>query len=70
MPLTTFKSHSRQQQGGATIAGPIKKKKKKLPLRGIDLDYFHAPMLLEFLDNMMQVVRKLEDYPLLQATTP
>ncbi len=51
----TFKPHSRQQQGGATIGGPIKKNKVFF-FAGFDQHYFHVPDVVEFLDGTMQVV--------------
>ena len=51
----TFKPHSRQQQGGGTIGGPIKKNKIFF-FGGFDQHYFHVPDVVEFLDGSMQVV--------------
>ncbi|MFZ0318375.1 MAG: TonB-dependent receptor [Candidatus Sulfotelmatobacter sp.] len=51
----TFKPHSRQQQGGGTIGGPIKKNKIFF-FAGFDQHYFHVPDVVEFLDGSMQVV--------------
>jgi carboxypeptidase family protein/TonB-dependent receptor-like protein len=51
----TFKPHSRQQQGAATVGGPIKKNKIFF-FAGFDQHYFHVPDVVEFLDNTMQVV--------------
>ena len=51
----TFKPHSRQQQGGATIGGPIRKNKIFF-FAGFDQHYFHVPDVVEFLDGTMQVV--------------
>jgi hypothetical protein len=51
----TFKPHSRQQQGGATLGGPIKKNKIFF-FAGFDQHYFHVPDVVEFLDNSMQVI--------------
>jgi hypothetical protein len=54
-PMMTFKPHSRQQQGGGTIGGPIKKNKIFF-FGGFDQHYFHVPDVVEFLDGSMQVV--------------
>ena len=51
----TFKPHSRQQQGGGTIGGPIKKNKIFF-FAGFDQHYFHVPDVVEFLNGTMQVV--------------
>jgi hypothetical protein len=51
----TFKPQSRQQQGGATIGGPIKKNKIFF-FAGFDQHYFHVPDVVEFLDGSMRVV--------------
>ena len=51
----TFKPHSRQQQGGATIGGPLKKNKIFF-FAGFDQHYFHVPDVVEFLNGTMQVV--------------
>src|SRR5580692_9412292 len=51
----TFKPHSRQQQGGGTIGGPIKKNKIFF-FAGFDQHYFHVPEVVEFLNGTMQVV--------------
>jgi len=51
----TFKPHSRQQQGGGTIGGPIKKNKIFF-FAGFDQHYFHVPNVVEFLNDTMQVV--------------
>jgi hypothetical protein len=53
-PMMNFKPHSRQQQGGATIGGPIKKNKIFF-FGGFDQHYFHVPDVVEFLDGTMQV---------------
>ena len=50
-----FKPHSRQQQGGGTIGGPIKKNKIFF-FAGFDQHYFHVPDVVEFLNGTMQVV--------------
>jgi hypothetical protein len=54
-PFMTFKPHSRQQQGGATLGGPLKKNKIFF-FAGFDQHYFHVPDVVEFLDGTMQVV--------------
>lgn len=51
----TFKPHSRQQQGGGTIGGPIRKNKIFF-FAGFDQHYFHVPDVVEFLNGTMQVV--------------
>jgi hypothetical protein len=51
----TFKPHSRQQQGGGTVGGPIKKNKIFF-FAGFDQHYFHVPDVVEFLNGTMQVV--------------
>jgi hypothetical protein len=51
----TFKPHSRQQQGGGTIGGPIQKNKIFF-FAGFDQHYFHVPSVVEFLNGTMQVV--------------
>ena len=50
-----FKPHSRQQQGGGTIGGPIKRNKIFF-FGGFDQHYFHVPDVVEFLNGTMQVV--------------
>jgi hypothetical protein len=50
-----FKPHSRQQQGGGTVGGPIKKNKIFF-FAGFDQHYFHVPDVVEFLNGTMQVV--------------
>jgi hypothetical protein len=54
-PFLPFKPHSRQQQGGATLGGPIKKNKIFF-FGGFDQHFFHVPNVVEFLDGSMQVV--------------
>src|SRR5277367_4617938 len=54
-PFMTFKPHSRQQQGGGTIGGPIKKNKIFFFGR-FDQHDFLVPDVVEFLDGSMQVV--------------
>jgi hypothetical protein len=51
----TSKPQSRQQQGGFTIGGPIKKNKIFL-FAGFDQHYFHVPDVVEFINGSMQVV--------------
>ena len=58
----TFKPHSRQQQGGATLGGPIKKNKIFF-FAGFDQHYFHVPNVVEFLDGTMQVVPQAGNGP-------
>jgi hypothetical protein len=50
-----FKPHSRQQQGGGTVGGPIQKNKIFF-FAGFDQHYFHVPDVVEFLNGTMQVV--------------
>jgi hypothetical protein len=50
-----FKPHSRQQQGGATLGGALKKNKIFF-FGGFDAHYFHVPDVVEFLNNTMQVI--------------
>src|SRR6202050_3923918 len=50
-----FKPHSRQQQGGGTVGGPIKKNKIFF-FAGFYQHYFHVPDVVEFLNGTMQVV--------------
>jgi len=50
----TFKPQSRQQQGGATLGGPLKKNKIFF-FAGFDQHYFHVPDVVEFLNGAMQV---------------
>jgi len=47
--------HSRQQQGGGTLGGPLKKNKIFF-FGGFDAHYFHVPNVVEFLNNTMQVI--------------
>jgi hypothetical protein len=54
-PFVSFKPHSRQQQGGGTVGGPIKKNKIFF-FAGFDQHYFHVPDVVEFLNGTMQVV--------------
>jgi hypothetical protein len=54
-PFMTFKPHSEQQQGGATLGGPLKRNKVFF-FAGFDQHYFHVPDVVEFLDNSMQVI--------------
>src|ERR1700678_3281196 len=54
-PFLTFKPHSRQQQGGATLGGPIKKNKIFF-FGGFDQHFLHVPNVVEFLAGSMQVV--------------
>src|SRR5580700_9122637 len=54
-PFVGFKPHSRQQQGGGTLGGPIKRNKIFF-FAGFDQHYFHVPDVVEFLDGSMQVV--------------
>jgi hypothetical protein len=53
-PFMTFKPQSRQQQGAATLGGPLKKNKIFF-FGGFDQHYFHVPDVVEFLNNSMVV---------------
>jgi len=53
-PFLPFKPPSHQQQGGATLGGPIVKNKVFF-FGGFDQHYFHVPNVVEFLDGSMQV---------------
>jgi hypothetical protein len=54
-PFLAFKPHSRQQQGGGTIGGPLKRNKVFF-FAGFDQHLFHSPNVVEFLDGSSQVV--------------
>ncbi|MGA8285344.1 MAG: carboxypeptidase-like regulatory domain-containing protein, partial [Candidatus Sulfotelmatobacter sp.] len=54
-PFMSFKPHSEQQQGGATLGGPLKRNKIFF-FAGFDQHYFRVPDVVEFLDGSMQVV--------------
>jgi hypothetical protein len=54
-PFLAFKPHNRQQQGGATIGGPLKRNKMFF-FAGFDEHIFHSPNVVEFLDGSAQVV--------------
>ena len=54
-PFMSFKPHSEQQQGAATLGGPLKQNKVFF-FAGFDQHYFHVPDVVEFLDGSMQVV--------------
>jgi outer membrane receptor protein involved in Fe transport len=60
-PFLAFKPHSRQQQVGSTIGGPLKRNKVFF-FAGFDQHIFHVPNIVEFLDGSSQVVP--------QASTP
>ena len=53
--MLSFKPHSRQQQGGATVGGPLRKNKIFF-FAGFDQHYFHVPDVVEFLNGTMQLV--------------
>ncbi len=53
-PFVDVDTHSRQQQGGATVGGPIQKNKIFF-FAGFDQHYFHVPDVVEFLNGSMQV---------------
>jgi Carboxypeptidase regulatory-like domain/TonB dependent receptor len=50
----TINPHGRQQQGGATLGGPIKPNKIFF-FAGFDQHYFHVPNVTEFLNGAMQL---------------
>jgi hypothetical protein len=50
----TINPHSRQQQGGATLGGPIKRNKVFF-FAGFDQHYFNVPDVVAFLDGTMQI---------------
>lgn len=54
-PVINLKPHSRQQQGGGTLGGPLVKNKIFF-FGGFDAHYFHVPNVVEFLNNTMTVV--------------
>jgi hypothetical protein len=54
-PFLAFKPHNRQQQGGGTIGGPLKRNKMFF-FAGFDEHIFHSPNVVEFLDGSAQVV--------------
>jgi hypothetical protein len=54
-PFLTFKPHSRQQQMGATLGGPIKRNKAHF-FAGFDQHVFHVPNVVEFLNGSSQVI--------------
>jgi hypothetical protein len=54
-PFVDLNPHSTQQQGGATLGGPIRKNKIFF-FAGFDQHYFHVPNVVEFLDGGTQVV--------------
>jgi mRNA-degrading endonuclease YafQ of YafQ-DinJ toxin-antitoxin module len=54
-PFLAFKPHNRQQQGGGTIGGPLKRNRIFL-FAGFDQHFFHEPNVVEFLNGSSQVV--------------
>jgi hypothetical protein len=50
-----FKPHNRQQQGGGTIGGPLKRNRIFF-FAGFDQHIFHSPNVVEFLDGSAKVV--------------
>ncbi|MFZ0770905.1 MAG: TonB-dependent receptor [Candidatus Sulfotelmatobacter sp.] len=50
----TINPHGRQQQGGGTLGGPIKRNKIFF-FAGFDQHYFHVPDVTEFLNGAMQL---------------
>lgn len=54
-PFLAFKPHSRQQQMGSTIGGPLKRNKAFFFL-GFDQHLFHQPNVVEFVNGASQVI--------------
>ena len=54
LPFLAFKPHNRQQQGGGTFGGPIKRNKIFF-FAGFDQHIFHVPNVVEFLDGSSRV---------------
>lgn len=54
-PIVELSPHSRQQQGGFTVGGPLRKNKMFF-FAGFDQHYFNVPDVVEFLDGSMRVV--------------
>jgi len=54
-PFLAFRPHNRQQQGGGTIGGPLKRNKMFF-FAGFDQHIVHSPNVVEFLDGSSQVV--------------
>ncbi len=54
-PFLAFKPHSRQQQVGGTMGGPLKRNKVFF-FAGFDQHIFHVPNIVEFLDGSSKVV--------------
>ena len=54
-PFLAFKPHNRQQQGGGTIGGPLKRNKIFF-FAGFDQHIFRSPNVVEFLDGSSKVV--------------
>ena len=54
-PFLAFKPHSRQQQVGGTIGGPVKRNRVFF-FAGFDQHIFHVPNVVEFLDGGSKVV--------------
>lgn len=61
-PFLAFKPHNRQQQGGGTIGGPLKRNKAFF-FAGFDQHIFHSPNVVEFLDGSAQVVPQASTGP-------
>jgi hypothetical protein len=53
-PFLAFKPHSRQQQVGGTIGGPIERNKVFF-FAGVDQHFFHSPNVVEFENGSSQV---------------
>ena len=54
-PFLVFKPHNRQQQGGGTIGGPLKRNKIFF-FAGFDQHIFRSPNVVEFLDGSSKIV--------------
>lgn len=57
-----FKPHNRQQQGGGTIGGPVKRNKIFF-FTGFDHHFFRSPNVVEFLDGSSQMVPQAASGP-------
>jgi hypothetical protein len=61
-PFLTFKPRSRQQQGGGTIGGPLKRNKIFF-FGGLDQHVFHVPTIVEFIDGSSHVTPQASTGP-------
>jgi hypothetical protein len=61
-PFLAFKPHSRQQQAGATLGGPIKQNKIFFSA-GFDQHIFHSPNVVEFLNGSTQITPQVGPGP-------